>query len=247
MRYVTTVLAVLLSTLPLGGVSAAQQPAPQDMRSGQSVVDIGAYWFETVDALSVPPDAYFVLTDFVIEVRSVAAGNCFLLVQESGADRWWSLVYGSANSIPATMQFNLRTGLVFQPGSAVQFFLANQTPSTQTTNVNWSGYLVYSGQSSVQPKESNEEQLDLRCLPHLSGSPVSICFSLSNNEAVTVAVFDVQGRTIRTLHQGELKAGDHSFPWDGRNDSGREVADGAYFARVQTGRVAAAEKMIKVR
>ena len=246
MQSVSFALAPLLCVLS-PGVPAAQQIDPQNMRSGQTASNIDGYMYAMVDAVNVPTGAYFVLADFVIELRTVAAGNCFLPVQESGEDKWWSIVHGSANSILVTMPFSLRTGLVFQPGTTAQFFLSNQTASAQTINVNWSGYLVYSGQSSVEPEVHDKEQLGLRCLPTPSGDPASTSFSLSSKGAVTVAVFDVQGRAIRTLHEGELKAGTHSFPWDGRNDGGREVADGAYFARVQTSRVAAAERMIRER
>jgi hypothetical protein len=50
----------------------------------------------------------------------------------------------------------------------------------------------------------------------------------------TVAVFDLQGRRIATLADGEGRAGRYQLSWDGRDSSGREVAAGVYFVRLES-------------
>lgn len=48
-------------------------------------------------------------------------------------------------------------------------------------------------------------------------------------DKVTVTVKDANGITMRTLDLGDLPAGVHGFPWDGKTDSGQVVAaDGKY-------------------
>jgi outer membrane protein assembly factor BamB len=49
---------------------------------------------------------------------------------------------------------------------------------------------------------------------------------------VSLQIFDVQGRLVRTLVDGERDAGEHVAHWDGRNRGGTEVAAGIYFARL---------------
>ena len=52
------------------------------------------------------------------------------------------------------------------------------------------------------------------------------------NLPVSVTVHDIQGRRIRTLHDGSLSRGIvHSLVWDGKTDGGSVVASGVYFAR----------------
>jgi hypothetical protein len=56
--------------------------------------------------------------------------------------------------------------------------------------------------------------------------------------AVQVAVYDVRGRWLRTLHDGALTAGRHDFAWDGRDAEGHVVPAGIYWSRATTaGRV----------
>ena len=55
------------------------------------------------------------------------------------------------------------------------------------------------------------------------------------NSAVKLNIFDVKGRMVRTLMQGNLQAGPHTAIWDGKDREGRGVASGTYFARIQAG------------
>lgn len=44
----------------------------------------------------------------------------------------------------------------------------------------------------------------------------------------TVTINDANGVTVRTINLGEMKAGSHTFQWDGKADNGAVAADGAY-------------------
>ncbi len=52
---------------------------------------------------------------------------------------------------------------------------------------------------------------------------------------VTMRIFDVNGRMVRTLVRGFQEAGPHTAIWDGVDDRGRSVSSGRYFARIQAG------------
>jgi flagellar hook assembly protein FlgD len=51
---------------------------------------------------------------------------------------------------------------------------------------------------------------------------------------VSLRVFDVSGRSVRTLAKGPVEAGSWSATWDGRDESGRRAAAGVYIARLRT-------------
>jgi hypothetical protein len=49
---------------------------------------------------------------------------------------------------------------------------------------------------------------------------------------VHLAVYDVTGREVRTLVDGEMQPGIHGVPWDGRDQRGRAVAGGIYYLKM---------------
>jgi flagellar hook assembly protein FlgD len=48
-----------------------------------------------------------------------------------------------------------------------------------------------------------------------------------------VEIIDTAGRIVRRLAGGDRRAGAHSIPWDGRDDAGRLLPAGRYFARIR--------------
>ena len=49
---------------------------------------------------------------------------------------------------------------------------------------------------------------------------------------VRLAVYDVAGREVRTLVDGEMQPGIHRVPWDGRDERGRSVTSGIYYLKM---------------
>ena len=47
-------------------------------------------------------------------------------------------------------------------------------------------------------------------------------------------LYDVSGRLVRTLADGDLAAGEQRLRWDGNDDRGRALASGVYYLRVET-------------
>jgi flagellar hook assembly protein FlgD len=54
----------------------------------------------------------------------------------------------------------------------------------------------------------------------------------SESGPVTLSVYDVSGRRLRSLAERALPAGVHAADWDGRDERGRRVAAGNYVVRL---------------
>ncbi len=52
---------------------------------------------------------------------------------------------------------------------------------------------------------------------------------------VRLVIYDLLGREVRVLIDGNLTVGLHRIPWDGKNLSGREVSNGFYFYNLKSG------------
>lgn len=70
--------------------------------------------------------------------------------------------------------------------------------------------------------------------PNPFNSATTVSFVLGRDGEVSIEVFDVQGRRVRTLTSGLFCAGRHDVVWDGKQDSGTGVSPGIYFARVKS-------------
>jgi hypothetical protein len=83
--------------------------------------------------------------------------------------------------------------------------------------------------------------------PNPFGADTRIRFALPEPGRVSLSVYDVTGRRVRTLVDGPRPAGRHDVTWDGRTDSGERVSSGVYFYRLSSGGREAERKMIRLR
>ena len=80
--------------------------------------------------------------------------------------------------------------------------------------------------------------------PNPFNPSTEIRFRLPGELAVTMRVFDLAGRQVRTLLASETRqAGEHSVTWRGVDDDGRAVGTGVYFYHVEAGSHHAVRKM----
>jgi hypothetical protein len=71
--------------------------------------------------------------------------------------------------------------------------------------------------------------------------------ALSGAVPVTIRVFDVAGRLVRTLAHNASAAGPTRYVWDGRSDGGRALAAGVYFLRLQAGSAVVTKQVVLTR
>jgi hypothetical protein len=73
----------------------------------------------------------------------------------------------------------------------------------------------------------------VHAVPNPFNPRTQLQFELSTSQWVKVDVFDVRGRHVRSLQNGALPSGPVSLEFDGRDDDGRDLASGVYFAQVR--------------
>ncbi|MBC8400694.1 MAG: T9SS type A sorting domain-containing protein, partial [Candidatus Marinimicrobia bacterium] len=83
--------------------------------------------------------------------------------------------------------------------------------------------------------------------PNPFNPETQIQFRLAAGEQVKLVIYDIKGRQVRTLVNGEYNAGHHTVTWDGKNNKGLEVASGMYIYRIKAGSFLASQKMLLLR
>jgi len=121
-------------------------------------------------------------------------------------------------------------GLRFLPGhTTIQVVL-----SRESLDGPWLVLTTVRSAVDVEPSATAARQpiaIELHPNPSRGAAEISLALSRSVT-AASVELLDLNGRRLRTLHQGPLSAGAHRLLWDGRDALGRSAASGIYWVRV---------------
>jgi aminopeptidase N len=69
--------------------------------------------------------------------------------------------------------------------------------------------------------------------PNPFNSSTMIEYDLASDGIVTLDIFDILGRRVRTILNGQAAAGHYRAFWDGADDFGRPVSSGVYLYKIQ--------------
>ncbi len=83
--------------------------------------------------------------------------------------------------------------------------------------------------------------------PNPFNPTTDISFTLSEPSTVVLEIYNMAGQRVTTLLDRRFTAGDHAIRWDGADASGRPVAAGSYFYRLQAGDSVDTKKMVLVK
>jgi hypothetical protein len=87
-----------------------------------------------------------------------------------------------------------------------------------------------------------------RPYPNPTAGPVELTYGVTENHRwVSVTVYDVAGRLVRTLDERTAQIGSYEVVWDGTNRSGKPVASGIYFIRARIGNASHERKVVILR
>jgi len=94
----------------------------------------------------------------------------------------------------------------------------------------------------VRPLGVDDDAVDLpkefalsQNYPNPFNPTTEIKFDLPIQSFVNLQIFNVLGQKVKTLINSEVEAGYRSITWDGTDDSGKQIASGAYFYILRTG------------
>ena len=80
--------------------------------------------------------------------------------------------------------------------------------------------------------------------PNPFNPSTEISYNLPQNDLVNISIYDLMGRSVKTLVSSNQIAGNHSVRWDATDDAGAPVSAGMYLYVVQTSDFSQSKKMI---
>ncbi|MEA2064150.1 MAG: carboxypeptidase regulatory-like domain-containing protein, partial [Gemmatimonadota bacterium] len=80
--------------------------------------------------------------------------------------------------------------------------------------------------------------------PNPFNPSTTITYSVASPTTVSLKVFSLRGRLVKTLAQGFKDAGTYSIQWDGADSGGRTASSGVYFYRIESKEFTSVRKMV---
>ncbi len=85
-----------------------------------------------------------------------------------------------------------------------------------------------------EPGEAATQNELLKIYPNPFSNATSIFCTISKSENVSLKIYDVTGRLVKTLVNEIMQAGTHQLQWDTTDQNGNEVNAGIYLLKTQT-------------
>lgn len=171
--------------------------------------------------------------DYFVEAQTVAKGTTKLLFTTSSKS--------GGNLVPAELFFNLKN-------------------ATNTSGLIKSTYSINGTAAKVGPSYGSSSLTDVELekeiptvfsveqnYPNPFNPTTTIKYALPKAGLVSIKIYDILGRLVKTLVNTEMLAGKFNVVWDGDNQFGHKVASGTYFYQVINGSNVISKKMLLIK
>jgi hypothetical protein len=103
--------------------------------------------------------------------------------------------------------------------------------------------------TDVPPASAGETERHLayhlgQASPNPFNPRTAIRFEVPATVHAKLRIFGVDGRLLRTLMDGTVAPGRHTYTWDSRDDAGRQAAAGVYYYVLEAGDYKATRRMV---
>jgi hypothetical protein len=211
----------LATNVAVSSISASGDPMTATMRGG---------WLAP-SVVSVTPDTVDTCTD-TLQVTEILGtrfnyGATFYL--SNGA----TIIYAMSAE---WIGHEKLTGMIDIDGAAPGTYdLVVENPDGQTAVLS-DQFVITAGEITDADNPSVPERFALgQNYPNPFNPVTTIPFEIAKRQQVTLRVYDVSGKLVRTLVDNVLSPDSYSVRWNGRNDLGADVISGVYFYRLDAG------------
>jgi hypothetical protein len=197
---------------------------------------------------------------FLVDTSTVVLGPQF--IRATAFDEFDATLNGDTVAVtltastPVTLEDELLVELVFEIRYRSTGCIAIEVPLIWIpwpyTNIDEREAILLDGSLLINPVGITiaDRPVDFELFanyPNPFNPSTTIRFGLPESGAVSLTIYDVNGRLVRTLVSSDCAAGMHEMTWNARDDAGRVVASGVYVYRLTAGADVAVRRMVLVR
>ena len=181
---------------------------------------------------------YYVLTTSITVSGSlsICAGDSVLLSAGSGTAYTYQWKKNGVKIIGATQQYYYA-----KAAGSYKYTVTNscgsKTSSTKTVTVTCR-------QTGDMALLEATDPLEINITPNPFIQSADIKWQLKQREHMTIIIFDLNGRIVKTLAEGMFEEGENEMKWNADDANGNSVKAGIYIIRMQSATLSATVKLI---
>jgi len=105
---------------------------------------------------------------------------------------------------------------------------------------------------SIHTSDNKNKSFDdknelLSCIPNPYRTSTTISYQLAKPGKVSLKVYNTLGQVVKTLVEGTRDVGYYNVIWDGKDNQGKQVANGVYLYRLNAGTFTDTKKLVKIK
>jgi hypothetical protein len=168
----------------------------------------------------------------------------FIIERKTNNTVWQQIAsYQTHTALAGQGNTSTRTEYIFidsdiEPGNRYYYRLSD---------VSTSGDVTTHPPLFIQPDTLPEETLMEKAYPNPFNPYTYISYHLSEDTDVMITVFDILGRSVKTLFNSNQAAGSYHVFWNGVDENGIKTSTGNYIIRMQTANITQIQKVMFIK
>jgi archaellum component FlaF (FlaF/FlaG flagellin family) len=152
----------------------------------------------------------------------------------------------SGEGVLLFVEFEVDTGATVGWGTDVQFvdFMFNEGSPTASLSKGWFTVIEVGSEQAFNPLPGAHEFTGIRPNPVTRTAVVN--YAISEPVHTTLKVYDISGKSVRTLVNGFRNQARYSVSWNGRDNDGKKLHSGIYFIQFEAGSCRCTKKLLLV-
>lgn len=146
------------------------------------------------------------------------------------------------DGIPDLDVYFAKSDLNLLLGCVANNSLVTITVTARTTAA--AGNLPVQGTATIKVGTHGGAAVSAFAAPNPFNPETSISYTLRNSGNVSVRIYSLAGRLVRTLEEGFASTGMHEVRWNGKDNNNTTVPSGMYFVQVKQGEDSAIYKVV---
>ena len=175
---------------------------------------------------------------------TITNGDQYLYVYTTGGTLEYTITIPGSVGISRGDGIFISSGRAYIADSQGPMWVNSGSLGKNLMEVEWNGLSSLALSDNIQSNEIPSNYQIGQNYPNPFNPTTQIRYDLPEDALVSISIYDVMGRKIKSLSNANQTAGYHSLQWDATNDIGEGVSAGMYIYTIQAGEYRATKKMV---